>query len=175
MKPLLFLCTALVVSGPLQAQSNGQPIDVNEILKAIYHHDSIFWQAYNACDVEKMASYFTDDVEFYHDKGGPTFSLVKFKEALRTGLCGKTDWRLRRQAIMGTVKAFPLNNYGGLISGEHVFYINDGKNERLDGYGKFTQLWKYENGSWKMSRVLSYDHGPAPHLNKNGEKAEESK
>jgi hypothetical protein len=160
---LLFLA---VLCDRLHAQSNGQPADVNEIIKAIAYHDSIFWEAYNRCDVEKMASYFTDDLEFYHDKGGPTYTLVKFQESMRAGLCGKPDWRLRREAVAGTVKVFPMNNYGGLISGEHVFYINDGKTEKLDGYGKFTQLWKFENNTWKMSRVLSYDHGPAPYINK---------
>jgi len=166
---LLFFYATLLLSGTINAQSNGQPADKNEIMKAIYHYDSLFWQAYNVCDVEKMATYFTDDIEFYHDKGGPTFGSAKFQEAIRTGMCGKADWRLRREAIAGTVKVFPMNNYGGLISGEHIFYINDGKKETLDGYGKFTQLWKFENGEWKMSRVLSYDHGPAPYVNKRKE------
>ncbi|HEY8936799.1 MAG TPA: DUF4440 domain-containing protein [Cyclobacteriaceae bacterium] len=166
---LLFFYISLLLSKTVNAQSNGQPADASEIIKAIYHHDSIFWEAYNACDVEKMASYFTEDIEFYHDKGGPTFGLAKFKEAIRTGMCGKPDWRLRREVVAGTVKVFPMNNYGGLITGEHIFYINDGKKETLDGYGKFTQLWKFENGEWKMSRVLSYDHGPAPYINKRKE------
>jgi hypothetical protein len=165
----LLLFSSLLLSQSSFAQSNGQPTDPQEIMNSIYHHDSLFWEAYNACDVEKMAGLFTDDLEFYHDKGGPTFTLAKFKESLKTGLCGKADWRLRREAIAGTVKVFPLNNYGGLISGEHVFYINDGKKEVLDGYGKFTQLWKFENNQWKMSRVLSYDHGPAPYINKRKE------
>jgi hypothetical protein len=163
---LLFVCFN-ILGYVMHAQSNGQPTEADEITNAIYHHDSLFWVAYNACDVEKMASYFTEDVEFYHDKGGPTFTLAKFKESMRTGLCGKPEWRLRREAIAGTVKAFPLHNYGGLISGEHIFYINEnGKKEFLDGYGKFTQLWQYKDGRWKMSRILSYDHGPAAGRNK---------
>jgi len=170
MKPLFLLPMLLLSTILVKAQSNGQPTDANDIVRAIYHHDSIFWQAYNTCDVEKMASYVTDDLEFYHDKGGPTYTMLKFKENTRTSLCGKADWRLRRQAITGTVKAFPLNNYGGVITGEHVVYINNGKTETLDGYGKFMQLWKFENGTWKMSRIVSYDHGPAPRLNEKGEK-----
>ena len=162
---LLFLIAATIVQS--LAQSNGQPSDANEIIKAIYHHDSIFWEAYNKCDVETMAKYFTDDLEFYHDKSGPTFTLTTFEANMRTGLCGKADWRLRREPIEGTVKAFPMNNYGGVITGEHVFYINEaGKPEFLDGYGKFMQLWQFKNGQWKMSRIVSYDHGPAPYINK---------
>lgn len=164
---LLLICTLLSIS--LHAQSDGIPTDVTKISRAIYHNDSLFWEAYNQCDIERMATFLTDDVEFYHDKGGPIYTLEKFKENIRTGLCGKSDWHLRREELPGTVKVFAMNNYGGLISGEHVFYVSDGKKETLDGHGKFMQLWKFENNQWKMSRILSYDHGPAPYINKRTE------
>lgn len=148
------------------AQSNEQPENAKAI-EMIYHMDSLFWEAYNLCDVEKMATFFTDDVEFYHDKAGLTTTKAKLIESTRAGMCGNPNWRLRRVPIEGTVKVYPLNDYGGLISGEHVFYIlEEGKEEYLDGYGKFTQVWVHKDGSWKMSRVLSYDHGPAPYINK---------
>jgi len=168
MKPLTLLLLGVILSSSAYAQSNGQLTDENEIRKAIFHNDSLFWLAYNQCDIERMATFFTDDIEFYHDRGGPLYSLEKFKENLRTGMCGRAE-RLRREVVAGTVKVFPMNNYGGLITGEHIFYINDGKKETPDGYGKFTQLWKFENNEWKMSRVLSYDHGPAPYINKRHE------
>lgn len=161
---------ASLVCTSAQAQSNGQPEDPKVIINSILHFDSLFWDAYNACDVDKMATFFTDDMEFYHDKGGFTRTKDAFIASVRTGMCGNPNWRLRRDPIEGTVKAFPLNNYGGLISGEHVFYINEtGKKEYLNGYGKFTQVWQYKDGHWKMSRILSYDHGPAPYLNKRKE------
>ncbi len=85
-------------------------------------------------------------------------------------MCGNPDWRLRREVIEGTVNVFPMNNIGAIISGEHVFYIQEsGKSEHLDGYGKFMQLWVFKNNEWKMSRVFSYDHGPAPYINKRKE------
>lgn len=169
MKPYALLVTCTMLSISAFAQPNSQLPDLNGIRKAIYHNDSLFWQAYNQCDVDGMAAFLTDDVEFYHDKGGPLYTLAKFKENLRTGLCGKTDSRIRRDVVPGTVNIFPMDNYGGLITGEHIFYVSDGKKETLDGYGKFTQLWKFENNVWKMSRILSYDHGPAPYINKRKE------
>lgn len=161
---MLFLIPIAFVA---RAQEGNQ-LSEAQVIEAIAHHDSIFWEAYNRCDVEKMSEYFTEDLEFYHDKGGPTFTLRTFKENMTSGLCGNPDWRLRREPVSGSVKVYPLKNYGGLISGEHVFYINEtGKKEVLDGYGKFTQLWRYKDGSWKMSRVLSYDHGaPSDKLGK---------
>ena len=55
-----------------------------------------------------------------------------------------------------------MDNYGAVQTGEHVFYIKgeDGK-EVLDGKAKYTHVWKYEKDQWRISRVISYDHGPA--------------
>jgi hypothetical protein len=56
--------------------------------------------------------------------------------------------------------------YGAILSGEHMFYVLEkGKEPRLDGQAKFTHLFIKTTGGWQMSRVLSYDHGPASYVN----------
>ena len=140
--------------------------DKQNLTETIVAKDAAFWVAYNKCDVDAFRPMFTDDVEFYHDKGGPTIGLDSFMAALKNGLCGNPDNRLRREAVNGTVKVFPMEKsnriYGAVISGEHVFYVNEkGKPEYLDGRARFMQLWLLKEGVWKMSRILSYDHGPA--------------
>jgi len=162
-KLLTFLIVAVFTTSLVKAQSSD---DSKKLRDTILHLDSTFWEAYNACDVDKMGTFFTDDLEFYHDKGGLSTPLSDLMASVRKGLCGNENFRLRREAVEGTVKVYPLNNYGALISGEHVFYINEaGKKERLDGLAKFTHVWRNQNNEWKMSRVLSYDHGPAPYKN----------
>lgn len=136
----------------------------------IRHEDAAFWDAYNRCDVEKMSQFFWPDIEFYHDKGGLTVGLGPFTEALKTGLCGKPSFRLRREAIPDTLKVYPLQKngvtYGAVLSGEHYFYINDsGKPEYRDGVAKFFHVWLLKDGVWKMGRVVSYDHHEAPYQN----------
>lgn len=169
MKIPLFVAM-LSITSSVAGQSNGQPKDPKVIIRTIEHLDSLFWESYNACDVDKMAGFFTDDMEFYHDKGGLTTPKSSFVTSLTTGFCANPDRRLRREQIEGTVKVFPMDNIGGLITGEHIFYINEtGKKEYLDGYGKFMQLWLYDKGEWRMSRILSYDHGPAPYVNRRKE------
>src|SRR5689334_20087498 len=91
--------------------------------------DSAFWNAYNNCDSAHFKDFFTDDVEFYHDKGGVTYDAKTLIEALNKNICGNTNSHLRREAIAGTVKVYPMQNgnelYGAIISGEHNFYITE--------------------------------------------------
>lgn len=134
--------------------------------RAVLEGDRVFWAAYNRCDVPAMTPFFTDDVEFYHDRGGLTAGLNDFGRALREGLCGNPNSHLRREAVEGTVHLYPLKKngavYGAILSGEHVFYVVDkGKPEYLDGRARFTHVWLVKDGVWKMSRILSFDHGPA--------------
>jgi hypothetical protein len=63
----LSLTFLLFLSLPLFAQNEKDSLD-----QTILHEDGLFWDAYNRCDVEKMSQFLWPDVEFYHDKGGPT-------------------------------------------------------------------------------------------------------
>ncbi|MEL6143347.1 MAG: nuclear transport factor 2 family protein, partial [Bacteroidota bacterium] len=124
--------------------------------------DSIFWEAYNNCDISTFATFIADDMEFYHDKAGITEGGEVLLAGVRKGLCGEGEPRLRREEVSGTVSVFPMGDYGAIISGEHLFYVTiPGKEEFLDGRARFFHLWRYQNGEWRMTRVMSYDHGPA--------------
>jgi Domain of unknown function (DUF4440)/Domain of unknown function (DUF3471) len=165
----LGLVLSFLFSLPLFAQSEKDPL-----AETILHQDGRFWDAYNRCDVDKMSQFFWPDVEFYHDKGGPTIGLPALDETLRKNLCGNPNFRLRREAIAETVKVYPLQKngvtYGAVLSGEHYFYINDnGKPEYLDGMAKFFHVWLLKDGTWKMARIVSYDHHAPPYENKRKE------
>jgi len=145
-----------------------------KLTATILLNDSLFWAAYNSCNIEKFQQFFTEDVEFYHDKGGITLGLENLTNSFKNNLCGNNNFRLRREAVEGSIKVFPLQKsnviYGAIISGSHVFYIlEQGKKDRLDGLAKFTHVWILKDSIWKMSRVLSYDHGPASYINKKKE------
>ncbi|HKH62499.1 MAG TPA: DUF4440 domain-containing protein [Flavitalea sp.] len=144
-----------------------------KLSETILLKDSLFWKAYNSCDTAKYNEFIASDVEFYHDKGGITLGLEKLLEITKKNLCGPNDFRLRREAVPGSVKVFPMERggevYGAIISGEHVFYIRQAGQEKLDGLAKFTHLWLLKDGEWKMTRILSYDHGPAPQVNNKKE------
>ena len=160
---LVFFCNTVF------AQKEEQNLANTIILK-----DSLFWTAYNNCYFENMQQYFTEDVEFYHDKGGITTGSKDLIASIKNNICGNEDRKIRREAVQGSIKVFPMKNagviYGAVISGEHLFYIKEkGKNEYVDGLAKFTHLWIVKDSIWKMYRLLSYDHGPAPYINKRKE------
>jgi hypothetical protein len=167
---LTFLFLVILVSAyPLCAETEQQHVETT-----IRHQDALFWDAYNRCDNDGFRQFFTDDVEFYHDHGGPTLGADSLVTSLKKNICGNPDHRVRREAVPDTVKVFTLQKdsvtYGAVISGDHLFYTQEkGTPERLDGQAKFFDLWMVKDGVWKMSRIISYDHGPAPYVNKRTE------
>jgi len=162
----LLIFVSLLLATSLFAQREDK-----DLTALILHKDSLFWNAYNNCDIPAFRNFFTDDVEFYHDKGGVTLGLDNLAAAMKNNLCSNPNLNLRREVVEGTRKVYPLRDndtiYGAILIGEHLFYINEtGKPERLDGRASFTHLWLLKNGEWKMARVLSYDHHPAEYINK---------
>ena len=160
---LFVLITACSVKALAQTEQQ-------KLTATILHLDSAFWNAYNNCDTARFKDFVTDDVEFYHDKGGITLGAKALIESLNKNICGNVNSRLRREAVAGTVKVYPMQNgdeiYGAIISGEHLFYMTEkGKPEYQSGVANFTQLWQLKNGIWKMSRILSYNHHAPEYIN----------
>ena len=133
-----------------------------ELFDKIKALDSAMFSVVYKCDAQKIESFLAEDLEFYHDKSGPTRSRAAFMETQKKNFCGERPFYLRREPVSGTMEVFPMDNYGALQTGEHVFYITgaDGK-EILDGRAKYVHLWKYDSGQWRITRVISFDHRPA--------------
>jgi hypothetical protein len=127
--------------------------------------DDAYWAAYNSCDLKTLSAMNTDDLEFYHDAGGIMKGKAPFDSAMAKNICGNPSNKVRREAIKDTVHAYPLMAngvlYGAIIEGDHYFYNQaPGYPEVRSGRAKFTSLYLVKDGTWKMSRVLSYDHAP---------------
>ena len=150
----------------LQAQTTDE-----QLTQTILHLDSMFWKSYNDCNTAGSGKYLSDDVEFYHDKGGITLGMENLVASIKNNLCSNENLRVRREAVPGTVNVYPMKKsniiYGALISGDHYFYVTEkGKPEKREGLAKFTQLWILKDNVWKMTRILSFDHGPAPNVSR---------
>lgn len=118
--------------------------------------DAGVFAAFNACDVaeqlQRHASYFADDVEFYHDRGGVTWTREAMLANTAKFACGK----YRRELIDGSLRVYPVREFGAVSLGTHRFcQIADGK---CDGAADFVMVWRQRGDRWMVTRVLSYGH-----------------
>jgi hypothetical protein len=124
-----------------------------ELDKAVAALDTQLFDAYNKCDLVKFRSLLADDVEFYHDKGGVTLGAEKLTESIKTNICGGDVFR---ELVPGTFEAHYMKGYGAIEIGTHRFLHP--KSKGVTGAGKFITLWQYKDGTWKVTRALSFDH-----------------
>ena len=126
--------------------------------KAITELDRQLFDAYNHCDLKRFDSLLADDVEFYHDQGGVTLGHEKLTESIKNNICtGDTQ----RVLIPGTLKIYYMKGYGAIEMGVHRFLHPKTEAVNGTGEGSFVHLWRYKDGAWKVTRVLSYDHHSA--------------
>lgn len=142
-----------VLGAKTRAQSVKPPADP-ELFKIIQAQDAALFDAYNKCDLEKFASLIDENVEFYHDNGGVTLGRRALVDSLKQNICGQTQ----RQLVPGTLEVFGIHHYGAVETGTHRFTHPNTKPPVPDGEGRFVHLWHYDNGSWKVTRVFSFDH-----------------
>ncbi len=161
---VLTAAASLSVSSALVAQGGFIPPASKELIAAISTKDrELFDAVFETCDIKALAALVAEDFEFYHDKSGQSAnSGSQFVKSVGE-MCERqtlgTDYRARRELDSASVKVYPLNNYGAIHMGLHRFYKKlEGGKEQLVEVSLFTNIWKHENGAWKLTRVLSYDH-----------------
>lgn len=128
-----------------------------DLYNEIFSADNSLFNAFNNCDTLSYKKFFTDDLEFYHDKGGLTVSLKNELQSF-TDNC-KTNLHLRRELIKSSLEVYPIKDYGAIEIGMHRFYHRTKEGmEKLGGTYKFVHVWQKKNEGWKLSRVISYGH-----------------
>jgi hypothetical protein len=113
----------------------------------------LFEAAFVTCDADKFRAIFTDDAEFYHDRTG-----LAVGDAARTMKSCPRDNGVTRSLVPGSLEVFPMNDYGAIQMGRHVFAR---KGEPGSEVARFVHLWKQDKGVWRLARVLSFDHRPS--------------
>jgi len=133
---------------------------LNQILNT---RDSLLFEVgFNQCKTSVFNDLVAEDFEFYHDQSGVITDKDSFVKGISEGLCAM-DYRAFREADRTSLKVFPLYDqgelYGALQTGSHRFYaIRQGEPRELTSTALFNHLWIIENGTWKLKRVISYNH-----------------
>ena len=121
-----------------------------DLYKTIVELDSVFFVAYNTCDITRQAEFYSDSIEFYHDKGGLTTSKQEILDAIKNNICGKVT----RELVKGSIEVYPIPNYGAVEIGLHRFH-NKQEPNAVPHDSKFIVIWHNKNGKWEISRVVS--------------------
>jgi hypothetical protein len=95
----------------------------------------------------------SDDLEFYHDQTGLSAGKAPFLAAIKQNICGK----VQRELLPQTLEVYPLKGYGAVEIGIHRFH-HPGHPKDGAGDARFVMLWQEKDGTWKVTRVISYDH-----------------
>jgi hypothetical protein len=116
---------------------------------SIVRMDSTWEDSYNNCKLDVQEKLISEDLEFYHDRGGLLTSKKKLIEALKNNICGK----VKRELLKGSIEVYPISNYGAVEMGYHRFR-NSAENS-VGEYARFIHLWRNNNGNWEITRVIS--------------------
>jgi ketosteroid isomerase-like protein len=136
--------------GPKTA-SKGSDGQADTLYETIKNRDSIFFSAYNNCDLETQAAMLSDSVEFYHDQGGLSTSKQDILQKTKENICGKVS----RELVEGSIEVYPIKDYGAVEIGLHKFHNNQEAEGTPSHASKFIVIWQQKNNNWQMARVIS--------------------
>src|SRR5205085_4242556 len=92
--------------------------DNQALYDTIVYLDSVLFEGYNTCKLDRFEKYLSENIEFYHDKGGLTTSKKELLEALKNNICGKVT----RELVAGSIEVYPIAGYGAIQMGRHRFH-----------------------------------------------------
>ncbi len=126
-----------------------------ELFETISRMDAAVFAAFNAHDVERLMTMFTDDLEFYDDGSGGPKSRRECADDFSKVFARVPG--LQRELLRETLEVYPLQGYGAIEVGEHRFCHQE--NGKADcGVTKFSMVWRKNGEIWQLARVLSYAH-----------------
>ncbi|QNP51240.1 nuclear transport factor 2 family protein [Hymenobacter qilianensis] len=155
---LLLAATACSTSKPAAPPPTAavQLPESKELYATIARLDSAMFAAFNRHDAEQLQTFFAEDLEFYHDKGG----LADFQKTMagfRSLFEQNKTTGLNRQLVPGSLEVYPIPGYGAVDAHLHRFcHVENGKDDC--GTFKNMMVWRLKDGQWKVTRVVSYDH-----------------
>lgn len=89
--------------------------------------DKLLFDAFNSRDTATLKLLFTEDLEFYHDKGGLS-RYAQNMENFKSNFAN--DNKLNRTLVNETTEVYPIKDYGAIQTGLHTFcHKENGKND----------------------------------------------
>ncbi|MCB2410296.1 nuclear transport factor 2 family protein [Hymenobacter lucidus] len=157
--PAILLLTATLAcsttrpaAGPAVSAAPVSP----ELYATIARQDSAMFAAFNHHDLSQLQTFFAEDLEFYHDKGGLA-NYAQTMEGFRRLFEQNKTTGLNRQLVAGTLEVYPIKDYGAVETYQHRFCHQENGHDDC-GTFKNMMVWRLRDGQWKVTRVVSYGH-----------------
>ena len=166
-RPNLFLALTL------SATTFNAQTDKSTLYATMQSLDTQLFDAANHCEYDKLSALVDDKLEFYHDQGGLMLGKQAFLASIKNNTCGV----MVRELVPGSFEAYPIKGYGAMELGVHRFhhpghekefpaarqlgmtrFLDPGAAEWPVGEAKFLHIWQLSDGTWKLTRVVSYGH-----------------
>lgn len=151
---------AMAQAAPADALADGG-LTSGELFDELADMDrKIFEASFVTCDAAVVNAIFSEDIEFYHDKAGfEQGEQVRQNTRNLTESCpGKQG--VTRTLVPGSLRVYPIKDYGATQVGMHRF---DEEGAATSTVARFVHVWqRQEDGSWRVTRVLSLDHVDVP-------------
>jgi hypothetical protein len=152
------MLAALAASAAAAPGADKTAASTDPMTRTVTSLDTALFDAFNHCDapgeLQKHAGYLAKDLEFYHDKGGVTWTRAAYLANTKKNVCG----HFRRELFPGSVEVFPIKDFGAIEQGRHKFC--DLKTGQCFGEARFVIVWRHLAGHWAATRILSYGHSP---------------
>jgi len=121
--------------------------------------DKEVFAAFNNCaapgQLQRHSEFFSEGVEFYHDKGGVTWTRAEMLANTEKYVCGNFS----RELVLGSLRVYPVKDFGAIAKGLHKFC--QFKTGACEGAAEFLIVWRQQGNKWSITRVLSFGHRPA--------------
>jgi hypothetical protein len=94
LRTALLALTTLAAPLALTAQPDNGLSPTDPLYKTVIGLDTALFDAYNNCNLDKLGSMVSEDLEFYHDKTGLAVGRQPFVDAIKNNICGKVHREL---------------------------------------------------------------------------------
>lgn len=157
---LLASCSGVQPAHTPELTAPAAPADYTPVSRELFDtirlQDSILFAAFNAHDSRALMAHFSEDLEFYHDKGGLS-DFGQTAAGFDTLFARNATTGMRRDIVPGSLEVYPIGDYGAVETCLHRFcHEENGKQDC--GTFKNILIWKKSEDGWKVTRVISYDH-----------------
>lgn len=130
-----------------------KPVD-SVLYKTIFQQDSSLFEAFNSRNYTQFESFFDESLEIYQDNIG-----VRDYQASMDAFHGLLSgtFVLQRTLLVETLEVYPIKDFGAIETGQHRFCHFENGTEQC-GTFKFVHIWRFNQGSWKIVKIVTYDH-----------------